>query len=126
MRCLNDRSPARWRWNQTTQITAEARLHVLSHEAVLMNSLRRMLAEVPQLESKLGLWVGSKSPAALKAANKLDSSANHQPSSPGHGKTCLFVLVLSLKLQIEVCLYKMKCAVHSKLYCDTSQARYLH
>lgn len=78
------RSPARWRWNQTTQISAEARLHVLSHEAVLMNSLRRMLAEVPQQEAKLGLWVGEKVPAALKA-NKLDSSQSHQTSSPGHG-----------------------------------------
>ena len=49
-----------------------------------MNSLRRMLAEVPQLESKLALWTGGKLPAAKKSS-RLDTSSTHQPSSPGHG-----------------------------------------
>ena len=49
-----------------------------------MNSLRRMLAEVPQLESKLGMWTGGKLPTASKTG-RLDASSTHQPTSPGHG-----------------------------------------
>ena len=51
-----------------------------------MNSLRRMLAEVPQLEAKLGLWVGGKVTSAPKAGAKVDASANQPPTSPGHGE----------------------------------------
>ena len=60
----------------------EARLHVLPHEAVLMNSLRRMLTEVPQLEAKLGQWAGGPS-----ASPGPQASATQLPPSPAHGET---------------------------------------
>ena len=53
-----------------------------------MNSLRRMLAEVPQLEAKLQMWVKGKVSPAL-VTSKLDTSSTHLPSSPGHGTSCV-------------------------------------
>lgn len=74
------RSPARWRWSQTAaSIPREARLTVLPHEALLMNSLRRMLAEVPQLELKIGGWAGSGRGGGVE-------EEGGAPSSPAPGK----------------------------------------
>lgn len=39
-----------------------ARLTVLPHEAVLLNSLRRLLAVVPQTEHTLNRWAGGPAP----------------------------------------------------------------
>lgn len=51
-----------------------------------MNSLRRMLAEVPQLEAKLGIWVGGNVPKTVTAVQMDASTKPQPPSSPGHGE----------------------------------------
>lgn len=56
---------------------------MLPHEAVLMNSLRRMLTEVPQLEAKLGQWAGGPSASPGRGPQ---ASATQLPPSPAHGE----------------------------------------
>ena len=63
-------------------MSVEARLTVLPHEAVLMNSLRRLLTEVPQLELKLGRWAGG--PVLRQAMSPAHPSA---PSCHPHPPT---------------------------------------
>jgi hypothetical protein len=54
-----------------------------------MNSLRRLLAEVPQLEAKLGEWAGGSSIATAGTGNPA-ASVTQLPSSPGHGAPSSF------------------------------------
>jgi hypothetical protein len=62
-RCLDRSSPNRWRWNASVAATTGgARLTVLPHEAVLLNSLRRLLSVVPQTEHTLSRWAGGPVP----------------------------------------------------------------
>ena len=56
------RSPSRWRWAPAVAAVGAARLTVLPHEAVLLNSLRRLLAVVPQTEHTLNRWAGGPAP----------------------------------------------------------------
>ena len=53
-----------------------ARLTVLPHEAVLLNSLRKLLSVVPQTEYTIAKWAGGPT-----AAPPTPSSSTH-PSSP--------------------------------------------
>ncbi|KAK9839863.1 hypothetical protein WJX81_007158 [Elliptochloris bilobata] len=57
-----ERSPSRWRWTPAVAAVGQARLTVLPHEAVLLNSLRRLLAVVPQTEHTLNRWAGGPAP----------------------------------------------------------------
>ncbi|CAK0784807.1 hypothetical protein CVIRNUC_008011 [Coccomyxa viridis] len=49
-------SPNRWRWNAAMASTGPGRLTVLPHEAVLLNSVRRLLSVVPQTEHTIATW----------------------------------------------------------------------
>ena len=71
------RSPNRWRWNAGVAAAgAAARLTVLPHEAVLLNSLRRLLSVVPQTEHTIARWAGGPAPAPGTP------SVSGHPSSP--------------------------------------------
>lgn len=59
----------------------EARLSVLPHEAMLMNSLRRLLTEVPQCELRLSTWASGNAEA--------QAAAPQHPPSPAHGESQL-------------------------------------
>ena len=74
--CPRRRSPNRWRWNAGLAPGGAARLTVLPHEAVLLNSLRRLLAVVPQTEHTLAKWAGG------PAAQPPTPSGSVHPASP--------------------------------------------
>lgn len=59
-------SPNRWRWNAALASTGPGRLTVLPHEAVLLNSVRRLLSVVPQTEHTISTWASG--PAAQAAS----------------------------------------------------------
>lgn len=57
------RSPPRWQWRTTNiPVSGPARLTVLPHEAVLLNSLRRLLLVVPHTERTISKWAGGPIP----------------------------------------------------------------
>ena len=64
-------SPNRWRWNAALASTGPGRLTVLPHEAVLLNSVRRLLSVVPQTEHTISTWASG--PSAARPAAQSDS-----------------------------------------------------
>ncbi|EIE27268.1 hypothetical protein COCSUDRAFT_55287 [Coccomyxa subellipsoidea C-169] len=76
----DDRSPNRWKWNATVAAAGHARLTVLPHEAVLLNSLRKLLSVVPQTEYTIAKWAGG-----ATAAPSTPSSSTHPASPPRQG-----------------------------------------
>ncbi|CAL8462927.1 g2461 [Coccomyxa elongata] len=72
----DDRSPSRWKWNATVAAVGQARLTVLPHEAVLLNSLRKLLSVVPQTEHTIAKWAGG------VAAAPPTPSSSAPPGSP--------------------------------------------
>ena len=79
------RSPNRWRWNAALAPGGAARLTVLPHEAVLLNSLRRLLAVVPQTEHTIALWAGGPAPAPPTPSGSVHPASPATQGKPGGG-----------------------------------------
>ncbi len=66
-------SPNRWRWNAALAATGPGRLTVLPHEAVLLNSVRRLLSVVPQTEHTISTWASGPAAQATSASPHSES-----------------------------------------------------
>ena len=82
-------SPGRWKWRAAPPAAGAARLTVAPHEAVLLNSLRRLLVVAPAMERLLDGWArgggedgGGGEGGASGPPSRATSPGRHATASP--------------------------------------------